>query len=222
MRRISAFLLCGLLALVLAFASQPPPSLALQTTPPSGAARAFCPEVAPPDPLPATWAMDGRSAAIDPVIFTPTSEDAGVVVVRDIAVPFPTPGAIGSAALVTTVVTLPPHRCILGSYFYPSMIMTVTSGDISILVEHWPGGADAPEVVKIPLGNGQPTRIEPAAGVSEITTTLTAEDWLTIENESFVGFSNEQDVPAVFSVAGIKPAGDPSGGGGGGHIGRQP
>jgi hypothetical protein len=210
---MSVVLFCGLMAMVMAFASQSPPSLAMQETPtpPSDLARSFCPLEAPAEPLPALWAKD------DPhdqsVTFAPITDDAGAVVVRDIMNPYPTPPALDSGTLVMTLVTLPAHTCIQGSYFYPSMVMTLTSGQISVLIEHWPGGADAPGATIVPGGNAFPDAFPIGT-----PTMMTAGDWVTIENESFVGFRNETDVDATFSVAGIKPAGDP--GGGGGHRGR--
>jgi hypothetical protein len=190
----------------------------MQPEPPSAIASAFCPEVAP-DPLPALWATNDPGD--ERVIFAPGLEDAGSVDVRDIFDPYPTPAALGSAKLVMTVVTLPAHTCILGSYYYPSMVTTMMSGGISILVEHWPGAADAPKATLIRGGNAFPEQF-PIGSPAPLTSGLPDDDsdgdWLKIANESFVGFRNETDVDATFIVAGIKPAGDP-GGGGGGHRG---
>lgn len=220
MRWISAVLLCGFMAMVMAFASQSPPALAMQVVPPqpSELARAFCPAEAPPEPHPDLWAADDPGD--ERVIFAPILEDAGSVQVRDIVDPYPTPAALGSGKLVMTVVTLPANTCILGSYYYPSMVTTMMSGNISILIEHWPGWADAPKATLIRGGNAFPEAF-PIGSPAPLTSGLPDDDsdgdWLKIENESFVGFRNETNEPATFIVAGIKPAGDP--GGGGGHRG---
>ena len=202
MRWISAVLLCGFLAMVMAFASLSPPALAMQVESnlPSDAARAFCPEE-----------EDLERAA--PVTMAPEQEQSGSVAVREITNPyFP---ASSSGTLVMTFVTLPPNTCILRSYFYPSMVMTVASGDISILVEHWPGVADYPKAYI------DPSVIEPLQTLTPgVSTPIAAGAWITIENESFVGFRNDAGVEATIYVAGIKMARDP--GGGGGHTGRRP
>lgn len=202
MRWMSALLFCGILAMVLAFASQSPPSLAMQETPtlPSATAIAFCPE-------------EEDLQHVAPVTMVPELDTAGSVPVREITNPyFP---ASPTGTLVMTFVTLPPDTCILRSYFYPSMVMTVASGDISILVEHWPGVADAPEAYIVSGGDTAPQTLTIGN-----PTPVAAEDWITIENESFVGFRNDADVNATIYVAGIKMARDPSGGGG--HTGRHP
>jgi hypothetical protein len=210
MRWMSALFLCGFMAMVMAFAPESRPSLALEHIPPSSLAReTFCPREAP-DPLPALWATDGR---LDQrVVFAPDEEQAGSAYVRDIISPYPDP-APDSGWLVLTVVTLPANTCIIESFFYPSMVMTVTSGNMSILVEHVPGVGNAPEVSIDSGGDGAAQSI-----AIDTPTAVAAGDWITIENEAHVGFRNETGQPAIFTVAGIKMAEDP--GGGGGHRGR--
>ncbi|MFN8662957.1 MAG: hypothetical protein U0075_13775 [Thermomicrobiales bacterium] len=205
MRWKSAVLLCGFMANVIAVGSQSPPSLAMQVTPPSEIASAFCsPDTfEPPDGSP--WAAQDK--LYEKVSFNPGEKQVGSVGVRDIINPY-ADFEIGSGELVMTLVTLPKHTCILESRFYPSMVMTVTSGDISILVEHWPGTNDPPKAFVVPGGSGVPMPI-----ALDTPTHLTAGDWVKIENESFLGFSNETDVEATFTVAGIK-MNDPAGGGG--------
>ncbi len=216
MRWMSALLLCVLVASGLAVTTPSPPALAMQE-PPSAAARAFCSEAEE------DWKYER-------VTFVPARVEVGTVLVRDLTNPYPdpTPDAANpnpaplpdSGQLVMTLVTLPAHTCILGSQFYPSMVMTMTSGDISILVEHLPGLADAPKVTvarggaasaDVPIG-------APASLSANDPADDTDGDWVRIENEAQIGFHNGTDVDATFTVAGIKMAGDS--GGGGGHTGR--
>jgi hypothetical protein len=236
MRWMSAVLLCGVLAVVIAFSAQSLPSWAMQATPSasSSPAKTFCPKDATPV-LPGTpWAIDGRLATSFPVVFEPTAMPAGEVAVPGIVNPYPasptpdaaspSPGAASptpdDSTLHLTEVTLPERRCILGSYFSPSMVMWLKEGHISVLIEPWPGIASTPEasVMHGGVGHSFDFPIGTPAPLNE-------GDWLKVEHESIVGFSNErrsdeEDVPAIFYVAGIKPPSDP--GGGGGHIGKQP
>ena len=151
MRWISVVLFCGFLATGSAIGSQSPPALAMQPEPPSAIASAFCsPDTAaPPDGSP--WAS--QDEFYERVTFNPGEIQVGSVGVREIMNPYADP-PLGSGELVMTLVTLPAHTCILESRFYPSMIMTVTSGDISILVEHWPGKGDPPKASMVPGGIG--------------------------------------------------------------------
>jgi hypothetical protein len=109
--------------------------------------------------------------------------------------------------LLLTFVTLPANSCILGSYFYPAVNIRMLSGEITVLIEHWPGAGDAPVGSTTPAGGGIAHVLE-----SGEVPTLTTDVWLQISNESFVGFANNTDAPAEFVVAGIKPDGDPGGG----------
>ena len=243
MRWIAAVFVCGLLAMVVAFSAPSLPSWAMQPTPagPSDLAKTFCPEDATPVLAGTPWAIDGRIATTDPVIFVPTSQPAGEVEVPGIVNPYPasptpgeaspspgaaspSPGAASptpdSGTLVLREVTLPERRCIVGSYFSPAMIMMLKEGRLSVLIEPWPGLATTPEAVIVHNGEGFSDDF-PIGTPAPVN----AGDWLRINHESTVGFSNarlsdEEDVPAVFYVAGLKAPNDP--GGGGGHTGRQP
>ncbi len=206
MRWMPALLLCGCLALVAAVAFQSPQSLAMQNgspTPPSDPARAFCPE-------------DQEIPFTDESIFEPTAAPAGSVSILNFPVANPTPGAEQTGQLYLTNVTLPAHSCILGSYFFPGAVITVMSGQVEIFIEHWPGNGDPPVALLSNKGTPMPVRlgIGTPAPVAELA-------WVRIEKESFVGFKNVGDTPAKFTVAGLKPDGDPGGGGcGGGCRGR--
>jgi hypothetical protein len=171
-------------------------------TPPSETATEFC----DPDEM---YPVDDTS------FLEPWDEAVGAVLVPNIE--NPDPAAPDSGKLVLTVVTLLPDRCILGSMFYPSMIMTVRTGTINILVEHWPGLGAAPEASRIPSGTLLPQPI-----TVNVPVELEAGDWVQIENESFVGFSNTSDVVATFIVAGLKPDQDPDSGRCGGGCRGQP
>jgi hypothetical protein len=170
------------------------------STPPSATATAFCPadEIIPY----VEETIDGEP------IFKPIRETAGAAKVIDIENPNPDEAAETDAGtLLLSIVTLPPNRCILGSYFYPAVVITVTSGEIHLLIEHWPGVAAAPQALIVDEGDDAPEDL-PLDG----TDAVDAGDWVRITNESFVGFANKTDAPAEFIVAGIKPDGDPGGG----------
>lgn len=200
MRWLSALVLCGFLALAGAMATQAPPSFAMQeSTPPSQTASDFCPGAGNPPPL-------TKVANQDTSIFIPAEEEPGAVQVRDIQNPVDTNPDTGK--LLLTFVTLQPNTCILGSYFYPAVNIRVTSGPISILIEHWPGAGDAPVAKKYAGGAGIPQTL-----AVDTPATLATDDWVQITNESFVGFANSGDAPATFVVAGLKPDGEVGGGG---------
>jgi hypothetical protein len=199
--------LVGVLALGASMAIPPSsPSLAMQDpspTPPSGLARAFCP-------------ADQEIPFDNETIFEPTADTVGAATILD----FPNPDAIlgtpTTGKLYLTYVTLDAGECILGSYFNPGVVLSVRSGTIEIFIEHWPGNGAAPSAF---IRYATATSSDSLA--IEVATPVAANDWVRIENESFVGFKNIGDGPAVFVVAGLKPDGDPSGGGcGGGCRGR--
>ncbi len=205
MRWMPALLLCGCLATLSAVLIPAQQSLATQDaapTPPSAIAAEFCP-------------ADQLIPVDDDSVLEPKAEAVGAVPVTNIENPYE--GGPSSGKLVLTFVTLPPHSCILGSHFYPSMNMTVTSGQIDILIEHWPGVAAAPEAFL--RRSDTATSEDVALGAA---TLVGAGDWVKIENESFVGFRNTSDAEAKFTVAGLKPDGPPGGGGCGGGCRGQP
>lgn len=197
MRWLPVLLLSGCLATVSTVALQSPHSLAMQATPPalSEAADTFCPEAE-------RFPLDDES------MVQPTEPTAGVVQVVDLENPSPNEATESdNGTLLLSTVTLPGHSCILGSAFYPSVVIKVTSGTIHILIEHWPGLAAAPEAFITTGGDGPPE-----AFALDGSTAVVAGDWVTIKNEAFVGFANREGDPAEFDVAGIKP--DPDTGGG--------
>lgn len=190
--------LCGFLALGVSFAlPNAPSSLARQnesSTPPSAAASAFCPT---------PFDYDDES------MIEPADETVGVVLVPDIENPFVDDGAADSAKLRLSLVTLQDGECILGSHFFPGAIVTVLAGEVEVLVEHWPGFADAPVATV-----RRPGMAESETMTNDTPFTIRPGDWLQIQNESYVGFKNGGSSPAEFMVAGLKPDGDPAGGGG--------
>ena len=195
--------LCGFLALGVSLGSLAPRSvLAMQEgspTPPPDAASAFC-----PNPM-------GNN---DETGFSPPTQTAGVLEVPGLK--NPNPDEEDSAKLRLTMITLQPDTCMLRSYFYPGVIVTVLSGEITLLVEP-SSSTDAAPVGSLLLADTE----SPEDQDLSAPFLLAAGDWLTIANGSIVGFSNEETTEAVFVVAGLKPNGDPASGGcGGGCRGR--
>jgi hypothetical protein len=190
--------LTGMLALGASLASPASPSsLAMQDgspTPPSEAASTFCPT---------PFAMDDES------MIEPEDPTMGVVLVPNIDNPYVPNDAADSAKMRLSLVTLPAGTCMLGSHFYPGAIVTVLSGDVEMLVEHWPGIEVAPVATLLRSGLAASEPVDTSAPFA-----IHTDDWLQIQNESFVGFKNDGGSPAEFVVAGLKPDGDPVGGGG--------
>lgn len=144
--------------------------------------------------------------------FAPRLTGAGVVEVRDLTPPVPgeepPPDGGPTARLRLTRITLAQDACMLHSYFYPGAIVTVLSGEVMILVEPATSSGPAPAGQLLVDGGATVDEKDLSAPFS-----LVEGDWLTISNGAIVGFKNEQADDAVFMVAGLKPSGDPVGGG---------
>jgi len=161
----------------------------------SEAAEAFCPE-------------GQRFDNSDESMIQPVRPGVGAVQVVDLENPSDNEETESdNGTLLLSTITLPAHTCIVQSAFYPSVIIKVTSGTIRILIENWPGSAVTPDAL-ISTG-GISASVDLAL---DGTTDVTEGDWVRITNGALVAFANQTDVPAVFDVAGIKPAPDPAGG----------
>jgi len=220
MRWLSALLLCGFLALASAVVQQAPPSLAMQTpepTPPSNAARAFCPEADQITPIDADWPFDPLGPEVSVAIADDVEQAmiaAAATPAADEAIPTPYKGK-----LRMNFVTLAPGDCTLGSHYYPAAIIAVMSGELEILVEL---GPDAP--AGAPLPKATVRRDNAAADVPDLTDdsgapvsfVVSEDDWVSIENRSIVGYRNIGSGYAQILVAGLYPAAP----GGGGNCGN--
>jgi hypothetical protein len=213
MRWLSALLLCGFLALAAAVAQQSPPSLAMQgePTPPSTAARDFCPadqeipfdDDSPFDPL---GAEVGAADAVD-------VEQATVAALA----PAPADGTATPAPyqgkLRMNFITLAPGTCTLGSHYYPAALIAVMSGQIEIFVEP---GPDAPAGAPLPVAAIKRDGETPEFPDLSDDFTVSEDDWVSIQNRSIVGYRNNGPGYAQILVAGLYPAAPGGGGGCGG------
>lgn len=212
MRWLSALLLCGFLAMAVVLAQQAPPSLAMRAvepTPPSDAARMFCP-------------ADQEIAFDDNSPFDPLGPEVGAANASDveqIIVATP-PAKPYKGKLRLNFVTFAPRTCMLGSNFYPSAIVTVMSGTVQIFVEL---GPDAPVGAPTPIATINHTDGRPAEFPDlSMALTVSENDWVSIENRSIVGFRNNGPGYAQILVAALHPAAPDGGGGCGGGCRGQP
>lgn len=205
MRALSAFVLCGVLFTASAVFLQGPPSRAMQPapTPPSAAARTFCPE-------------EEETRGETEGVFDPLESEVGVVSAVDVEQPEETDESRQfQGNLRTNFLTLPVGTCLLGSVFYPAGLITVINTDenlaesIEIFVEPGPGGsADAPA----PEGTLWSTDGSVTGLAFPGPITIADGGWARIENRAIVGFRNHGAQPVTILVSAIHPT---SGGGAG-------
>jgi hypothetical protein len=216
MRWLSALLLCGFLAMASAVAMQSPRSLARQVvdpTPPSAAARDFCPadqEIAISDdsPFDPFGAEVGMAEAVDVEQAMVAALATATPPADDPATPTPYKGK-----LRMNFITFAPGQCTLRSHYYPAAIVAVMSGQVEIFVEL---GPDAPAGAPAPVAT-----IKHKDGTTEFPDmtddfSVSEDDWISIENRSIVGYRNNGPGYAQILVAGLYPAAP----GGGGNCGN--
>ena len=198
MRLLTVLLLCGLFPLLASMAFPSPHSLAMQASPTPTASIASGVCKGEQKWRGYTKGDQLKAGKFQPVaaVFNPANEHVGVVPAIDVDRSDATEHFTGNLGL--TFLTLPPNACRSGSLFYPSAIITVTAGTIEIFVEPDPDGVQgdpAPEGTIWRSGTGFEDLTLPGP------ITINADEWVTLQNRSSVGFWNNSSSNSTLLVA---------------------